>query len=181
MCPTYVDRCFPARVVQVSHLAGVCHLTSVFVWERERQTGWISLLLYSTSNALHTWLLLAPQTSALNCLAFLLKLSQCVRLSETGLWVPVCAQLWCTLGKVMSLLPREPIIGEAASGSKWPISRNWTRSVCTIHFYCSNSCVSFSFLVTCMFVCVRFVEPLLCSLDQMIWAVGHDGAVFPHS
>ncbi len=137
-----MDRCFPAHVVQVSPLAGVCYLTSVFVWERERQTGWISLLSYSTSNTLHTWLLLAPQTSALNCLAFLLKL--CVAFGDR-LWVPLCAQLWCTLGKVMSLLPREPIIGEAASGSKWPISRNWTRSVCTIHFYCSNSCVSLVF------------------------------------
>jgi len=28
-------------------------------------------------------------------------------------------------------------------------------------------------LATCVFACVRFVELLLCSLDQMIWAVGH--------
>lgn len=31
MSPTYVDRRFPAHGVQISHLAGVCRLTSVFV------------------------------------------------------------------------------------------------------------------------------------------------------
>lgn len=142
-----MDRCFPARVLQVSHFAGDCHLTSVFIWERERETDRLNLspIVQHIKHTAHLALIGSTDLSP-ELLGFSFEA------------VPVCAAFWdralgagvCSAvvhpGESDVIVAQRAIIGEAASGSKRPISRNWTRSVCTIaHFYCSNSCVSLVF------------------------------------